>query len=117
MLEDCKGGVDEKPAVLMKRSRCMTLKSSTVGNEGLSADEFKDGWSKFRDALRREDQLIWDEMFQALEIHREAVSSMSSTSESEATAIAMLIEQHRIDDQIDAKLTELEKRIRVIKRK
>lgn len=88
-----------------------------MGNEDLFADEFKNGWTKFRDALRREDQLIWDEMFKAPEIHREAVGAMSSTSEFEATAIAMLIEQEKINDQIDAKLTNIEEHLRAIERR
>ena len=101
----------------MEMMRCMTLKNSTMGNEDLFADEFKNGWTKFRDALRREDQLIWDEMFKAPEIHREAVGAMSSTSEFEATAIAMLIEQEKINDQIDDRLAEMEERVGRIERK
>jgi hypothetical protein len=89
----------------------------SIGRGNLSADEFRNSWNKFRDALRREDQLMLDEMFRAPDIHLEAVNAMGGTSEFVAMAMAMLIEQEKINDQIDDRLAEIEERVGRIERK
>lgn len=74
-------------------------------NEGSHpTSEFTARWSKFRDALRHEDQLVWDEMFQAVEIHRDA-------NDFEKQFMAMMIEQRRVEDEVEKRLVTLEEKI------
>ncbi len=94
----------------------MTLKNSTMGNESISASEFENRWDKFRDALRWEDQLIFDEMFEAPVIHRDAIGSMTG-SEFEKMVMAMIIEQRKIGDEIEAKMSGIEKRLTAVAKK
>ncbi len=54
----------------------MTLRNSTLGDERVFANQFKNGWYKFRDALRHEDQLVWDEMWKAIDVHQDAIEAM-----------------------------------------
>lgn len=68
------------------------------------ASEFATRWTKFRDALRREDQLVWDEMWKAVDIHQDAVNAMTGSSEFEKQFVAMMIEQRRLDDEVEEKL-------------
>lgn len=84
----------------------MTLRDSTAGHEGLSAGEFSNRWSKFRDALRHEDQLVWDEMWKAVDIHRDG-------NDFDKQFMTMMIENRKMDDEIDLKLTKLEQQINV----
>ena len=93
------------------------MKDSIMVDEAFITDQFRSRWVKYREVLRREDQLMLDEMFRAPVIHLEAVNAMSSASEFEATAIAMLIEQEKINDQIDDRLAEIEERVGRIERK
>ncbi|MDG7000223.1 MAG: hypothetical protein JRN15_14050 [Nitrososphaerota archaeon] len=58
-----------------------------------------------------------DEMFRAPDIHLEAVNAMGGTSEFVAMAMAMLIEQEKVNNQIDAKLTKIEGRVSAIERR
>ena len=67
-------------------------------------------WSKFRDPLRREDQLVLDEIFQALETHKEACGSMPGRDRFAAAAVAMLIEQRKKSIRIEKQIEELKLR-------
>ena len=58
-----------------------------------------------------------DEMFRAPDIHLEAVNAMGGTSEFVAMAMAMLIEQEKVNNQIDDRLAEIEERVGRIERK
>lgn len=51
--------------------------------------------SKFRDLLRREDQLVFDEMLQAIEIHKCTCDSMSDRDRFAAAVLSMLIQQRK----------------------
>ena len=93
------------------------MKDSIMVGEAFITDQFRSRWVKYREVLRREDQLMLDEMFRAPDVHHEAVSAMSGVSGFEPMFMAMLIEQTRIDDQIDAKLTEIEQRLMAIERR
>ena len=86
-------------------------------DEAFITDQFRSRWVKYREVLRREDQLMLDEMFRAPDIHLEAVNAMSGTSEFVAMAMAMLIEQEKVNNQIDAKLANIEEHLRAIERR
>ncbi len=88
----------------------MTLKNSSMGNEEFVANEFKNRWDKFRDALRHEDQLLLDEMFKATEIHRDAIAA-GEGNEFEKQFMAMIIEKRKIDDEFEERLDDLKDRL------
>ncbi len=92
----------------------MTLKNSTMATKSFLTAEFTNRWNKFRETLRREDQIVWDEMWKATDIHRNAINAMTGVSEFEKEFMAMMIKNHKDDDEIDAKISEIEKRIAVI---
>lgn len=58
--------------------------------------DFKVQWSKFRDPLRREDQLILDELFHGLEIHKDAYESMPGRDMIAATVVPKAMEQEKV---------------------
>lgn len=68
-------------------------------------------WAKLRDPLHREDQLILDDMFQALEIHKGACNSMPGRDRFAATVVSMLIEQRKKSTRIEKQIEDLEQRI------
>ncbi|MEK7474480.1 MAG: hypothetical protein AAB152_02495 [Candidatus Coatesbacteria bacterium] len=61
-------------------------------------------WAKFRRALRREDQEIFDELFLTARRHVSAMAYESSAIPMEAVLLSMLIEEcravHRLRDQV-----------------
>ncbi len=93
----------------------MSLKDPALGNQAFTAEQFRNRWSKYREALRREDQLIFDRLFQApaeLEPDRSATCNTFETQ-----VIAMLLEQRRISRELEAKLAALERSLREIEMK
>lgn len=86
-----------------------------MGNESFLVAEFKNRWDKFRDALRREDQVVFDEMFKASEIHRDAIAAMAG-NDFEKKIMAMMVEQRKIGDEVDAKVSGIENRIAIIEK-
>lgn len=73
----------------------MTLKDSTIGNKEVFAAELTNRWTKFRETLRREDQLVWDEMWKATEVHKHAIAA-SEGSEFEKQLMAMMTISRRV---------------------
>lgn len=89
----------------------MALKNSTIDNHELFATEFTNRWTKFLDALRHEDQLVLDEMFKAVDVHRDAIASMDGNA-FDKKFMAMMIEQRKLDDEVERRLLALEEKIR-----
>ncbi len=75
-------------------------------------EDFNIQWSKFRDPLRREDRLVLDEMFKALEIYKEACATMTERERFAAAALAMLVEQRKKSIRIEKQIEDHERRIR-----
>lgn len=74
--------------------------------------KFDHQWAKFREPLRREDQLVLDEMFRARKVHKEACDSMPELMRFQAVVVSMLIEQRKKSIRIEKQIEDLERRIR-----
>ncbi len=55
----------------------------------------KEAWSKFRRALRKEDQLLFDELWRAPKIHLAAGAFLAHEAPLESIFMAMLLEQYK----------------------
>lgn len=87
----------------------MELETSGGGAAPLIRDEYGDRRTKFRDALRHEDRLVWDEMLKAVGIRRDAINTMDR-DEFEKQVTAMMIGQRKIDDEVEEKVDCLRKK-------
>lgn len=66
-------------------------------------------WKKFHDFLRREDQLIVDEMFHALVTHKEAFAVEDGLGKFEKMVMCMLIEEREKVIEMENTIDELSK--------
>ena len=57
--------------------------------------EYEARWRKFREALRKEDQEILDELFQAPKLHLAACAYAMNPIPFENMLMAMLVEEHK----------------------
>ncbi len=64
-----------------------------------SSNRFDDIWLKFRSPLRREDQLVWDELFKAPAIYKEAVA-VEGLPEFDKMVVCMLIEKRKEQNEM-----------------
>jgi hypothetical protein len=78
-------------------------------------NEFKNRWDKFRDALRHEDQLVWDQMWKAIDFHQDAIESMDG-NEFEKQFVAMMIEKRKSDNEFEAELDSLNRRLAALEK-
>lgn len=67
-------------------------------------------WGKFRRALRREDQAIYDEIFREARTHVAAMAYASSPAPMEAVLLAMLLESRRAVRELRQRMEDLEGR-------
>lgn len=89
------------------------IRSSTLGRTlatftQLIAKEMS-SWRAFRRALRREDQVYLDELFQSVKYHASAGSYASKASPFEAMVLAMLIESYKSNTLLEKRVALLEK--------
>lgn len=68
----------------------------------LVIDRNRGEWSKFRRALRKEDQLLFDEMWRAPKIHLAAGAFIANEIPFESILMAMLLEQHKRIRRLEA---------------
>jgi len=68
----------------------------------LVIDRNRESWSKFRRALRREDQLLFDEMWRAPKLHLAAGAFIANEVPLETILICMLLEQYKKIKQLEA---------------
>ena len=61
----------------------------------LVIDTSKENWSKFRRALRKEDQLLFDELWRAPKIHLAAGAFLAHETPLETIFMAMLLEHYK----------------------
>ncbi len=65
-------------------------------------------WGKFRRALRREDQALFDEVFREARTHVAAMAYASSPAPMEAVLLAMLLEARRGTRELRERVARLE---------
>lgn len=68
--------------------------------------------SKFRRALRREDQQALDALFEQARLHVQAAVYAASPDPAEAFFISVLIENRKVISRLEAKVTQLEQRMK-----
>jgi hypothetical protein len=77
----------------------------------LVIDRNREAWSKFRRALRKEDQTLFDEMWRAPKLHLAAGAFIASSTPMETILMAMLLEQYKkikiLERQIAGKEEEI----------
>ena len=81
-----------------------------MGKKSFQVADSTSRWTKFRETLRREDQLDWDEMWKATEVHKDAIAA-GEGNEFEKQFMAMMIEKKKIDSEFELKVDDLKKRI------
>ena len=64
----------------------------------------REAWSKFRRALRKEDQSLFDELWRAPKIHLAAGAFVASDTPLESIFMSMLLEQYKMIRRLEAQL-------------
>jgi hypothetical protein len=67
------------------------------------------GWRKFRRALRKEDQEVFDQLFEKAKLHVEAGGNAARPWPFEVILISMLLEQEKEMDELRSKIQTKEK--------
>jgi hypothetical protein len=70
----------------------------------LLVDQYREQWGKFRRGLRKEDQLLFDEMWRAPKIHLAASAYFASDTPLEVIFMAMLLEQYKTIRRLESAL-------------
>ncbi len=83
----------------------------TVPTFTMVIHEQESQWRKFREALRKEDQEIFDELFRAPKIHLAACAYSVNPIPFENIVMSMLLEERKRTVALEQKLKELVKRI------
>ncbi|HEY9165070.1 MAG TPA: hypothetical protein VIS48_02800 [Candidatus Kryptonia bacterium] len=79
----------------------------TVPTFTMVIHEQESRWKKFREALRKEDQEIFDELFRAPKIHLAACAYAVNPIPFENIVMSMLVEERKAIAVLEHKLTEL----------
>jgi hypothetical protein len=79
-------------------------------------DERKQEYSKFRRALREEDQHAFDALFEQARLHIQAAVYYADPDPAEALFLAMLIENWKLVDSFEKRFAELEAEIQTLKK-
>ena len=61
----------------------------------------RDSWGKFRRALRKEDQELFDEMWRAPKLHLAAGAFLASELPMEVILMSMLLEQYKMIKRLE----------------
>ena len=69
----------------------------------LVVDRQREAWGKFRRALRKEDQSLFDEMWRAPKIHLAAGAFIANETPIETVLMCMLLEQYKKIKYLEAK--------------
>ena len=83
----------------------------TVPTFTMVIHEQESHWRKFREALRREDQEVFDELFRAPKLHLAACAYAVNPIPFENIVMSMLLEERKRTIAIENKLKELAERI------
>jgi transposase len=68
-----------------------------------------DAWSRYRRALRREDQAVLDALFAAARRHSAAGAYLARETPFEVMLLSMLIEEHKSIETLRRQLLDLER--------
>ena len=68
----------------------------------------REAWSKFRRALRKEDQLYFDEMWRAPKIHLAAGAFLANETPLETIIMSMLLEQYKQIKRLESAVRQAE---------
>jgi len=68
----------------------------------------REEWAKFRRALRRDDQRVFDDLFDIAKLHVQAGVYASRPWPMEPVLMAILLEQQKALRRLEARLAELE---------
>ena len=68
--------------------------------------------SQFRRTLRKQDQALFDELFERARLHVQAAVQLASTDPMESIFISVLIEMLREEKRLQARVDDLEKALR-----
>ncbi len=71
-------------------------------------------WRKFRRALRKEDQEVFDHLFEKARLHVEAGANFSRSSPFDAILISMLLEQEKELEALRSRIRTHENREREV---
>jgi uncharacterized coiled-coil protein SlyX len=71
--------------------------------------------SKFRRALRAEDQQAFDALFEQARLHIQAAVYYANPDPAEAFFISVMIEQWKMVDKLEARLDEMEAELKSLK--
>jgi hypothetical protein len=71
-------------------------------------------FSKFRRALRQEDQQAFDALFEQARIHIQAAVYYADPDPAEALFLSMMIEHWKLIDQMEKRIAELEAQVQTI---
>ncbi len=72
-------------------------------------------FSKFRRALRQEDQQAFDALFEQARIHIQAAVYYADPDPAEALFLSMMIEHWKLIDQLEKRINDLEAEVRANK--
>jgi hypothetical protein len=70
----------------------------------LVIDRNREAWVKFRRALRKEDQMLFDELWRAPKIHLAAGAFIANDTPIETIFMSMLLEQYKQIKKLEARL-------------
>jgi len=78
--------------------------------------EQKQRWGPFRRSLRKQDQELFDELFERARLHVQASVQEANPEPMESIFISVLIEMLRAEKNLRARVDELEKELRDAKK-
>ncbi len=69
----------------------------------LVIDRQRDAWGKFRRALRKEDQMLFDEMWRAPKLHLAAGAFIANEMPFQTILMSMLLEQYKMIRRLEGR--------------
>ena len=67
----------------------------------------KDSWGKYRRALRKEDQEVFDELWRAPKLHLAASAFLASEMPMDVILMSMLLEQYKLIKRLESEIERL----------
>ncbi len=83
----------------------------TLDTFTMKIDQTRILWNLFRRALRREDQIVFDSLFESVRPHAQAGAYFSSADPFPVMLLCMLLEERKSRIALEARIRELEQRL------
>ncbi|MHB1934250.1 MAG: hypothetical protein ACYCR5_07715 [Leptospirillum sp.] len=83
----------------------------TLDTFAMKIDQTRILWNLFRRALRREDQIVFDSLFESVRPHAQAGAYFSSADPFPVMLLCMLLEERKSRIALEARIRELEQRL------